>query len=132
MIHRVKTMSNTFTELIEFYGGPVDGCADLFATPVEPFVLVQSAKIPPHNHWLVRIARMITFRNPWVTVPVYFYRLTERGKALVYEFVGFGTASGRQAKAGQLMIQNDTVQLQLTTSASGPQWCIPIDDQDAC
>ena len=99
--------------IVEFYGGPIDGCADVFVAPLHPIVIIQSAISLPKRNWILKLIKLVTLANRPVRIPIYFYRLNHRGKNLGYEFAGFGFAADSRNKAGQVHIEGDTIQVQM-------------------
>ncbi len=121
-------MSQPTDRIIEFFGGPVDGCAENFTVPLERLVMVHSAGAVPRNGLLRRIVRMLLLRDPWETAAVYFYQLTEHDCDLGYLFVGFGTAAHCRSKIGVVTVENDATHLRLTAVQNRPPWSISSQD----
>lgn len=109
-------MSHSLCKLIEFYGGPVDGCAELFKSPLEQILVVHSTTDRPSNHWALRILRFVSFRDPWKVTPVYFYQLTERTNGSHYKLVGFGSSANHASQSGAAIMNGEMIELQLARS----------------
>lgn len=67
-------MSVQHNQVVEFYGGPIDGQVTQFATPLKPFVVVQTLAHARHVNILVQLFRVL-----------FFYEHTEPPVRAVYE-----------------------------------------------
>ncbi|GEM_PF-3128326 len=80
-------MSDNEYQAVQFFGGPVDGHADLLKRPTKPFVAIKTMAQNRDTHSLMILFRVLLFNDQTPPFLLAVYEWEAHGKQIGYHYV---------------------------------------------